>query len=66
MKSVERKDLHPGQVFSVPWSPNRWAPGQGAGDIFVVVDAKTEVGFWFGHEYRIGDMAPSMIIEVVS
>lgn len=58
-----RGDLRPGQVFVVPWTP---ALRVFTDDIFVVIDATTEVGFWRGGEYHIGDVAPSITVEVVS
>ena len=55
---VKRNQLRPGQVFGVALYGRREA--------LIVVDGKTEVGFWDGGLYNIGDIKPSEPVEVLS
>ena len=63
---MRRSAMKPGQMFAVRqltswggWSVDRH-------DLLVVVDAKTEVDFWTGVEWRCGDICPGSHFEVVA
>lgn len=55
--------MRPGQMFTVSdW----WSLAYPQREAWVVVDQKTEVGFWSGARAAIGDVAPSMFFEVIT
>lgn len=57
-----RNSLQPGQVFRWWRYPERLD----CSVALVVLDAKREVDFWNGGEWCVGDVAPSVDVEVLS
>jgi hypothetical protein len=60
---VYRHTLRPGQMF-VPTRISigtRWL----FDDVYVVLDAKTEIGFWSGALAKLGDVAPGALVQVM-
>lgn len=66
---VTRSALRHGQMFTVRQLPEyvcghplwRWPR-----DVLVVLDECTEVGFWQGGQYAVGDVGPGLFVEVIS
>lgn len=55
--------LRAGEMFVIP-SPvwHFWT----VGEVWIVIDAKTEIGFWRGAKAMHGDVMPSTEVLVVS
>lgn len=58
----KRSELKPGEMFVVPNAPWTQAYWQ---DVWVVLDAKSEVGFWRGAQAVHGDVCPSRMVLCV-
>lgn len=59
---MRRRDLKPGQMF-VAHQPARL---DRFSDVLVVLDTKTEVGFFRGGVFCVGDVAPALRVEVIA
>lgn len=64
MQWRKRSDLKPGEMFAVECGA--YGRGYRCDDVMVVLDDKTEVGFWRGGKSVYGDIAPSVLVLVVS
>lgn len=58
---MRRNEMRPGQMFVV-----RCPEVFHEHDVMVVLDSKTEIGFWRGEIWAWGDAAPAVEFEVVS
>jgi len=58
-----RSSLVPGQVFGV--DSRVLGPRHGVRDAMIVLDAKSELGFWTGRTFLYGDAAPNMLVELL-
>lgn len=65
MPTMRRSAMRPGQVFGV-WDSDRSPWVDGFRDAMIVVDAKTEIGFWTGAVGHFGDIAPGSCFEVLA
>jgi hypothetical protein len=52
-----------GQMFVLE---RPWFPHLTPNDILVVLDNLSETGFWNGGRYCLGDMAPDVLVQVIS
>lgn len=60
---MTRKDLKPGTIIRHPFGV--WLERAGIGELLVIIDDKTEVGFWRGGNWCIGRLEPNVAVEVV-
>lgn len=58
----QRRDLLPGDVFLL--SGRGFISRRDA--VLVVLDRRTEVDFWRGGLWAVGDVAPELLVEVLS
>lgn len=58
--------MKPGTIFGLVSASWLAAHQAGRAEAYIVIDAKTEIGFWTGAKTRIGDVAPSLHFEVLT
>lgn len=60
-----RKSMRAGRMFAFDVG-GLWPWDRGSHDVLVVVDSGSEVGFWRGGAYRVGEIAPHSHFTVVA
>lgn len=56
--------MKPGTIFGITGAS--WLAYCGRSEAYIVLDKKTEIGFWTGAKTRVGEVAPSLYFEVLS
>lgn len=64
MKREKRCEMKRGTIFGLV--AESWLASCGQPEAYVVIDAKTEVGFWSGARTCVGEVAPSLWFEVLT
>jgi hypothetical protein len=60
---VSRRSLKPGQMYTMPWMPHDRVALYPRDEVWIVLDAASEIGFWSGAKTVLGEFAPSTIVR---
>lgn len=61
---MKRSEMKPGTIFGIVGAS--WLAYCGRSEAYIVLDKKTEIGFWTGARTCVGEVAPALWFEVLT